>query len=295
MRLACSRFWDSGNGTKICAQEKQRREGRGGPPSPSPYLPPYFFPAALWICATLYCLNAWKRLWPQTKIVGVKDALLPLQTTSTAEKKLNCVSQVCNKLAGEIAQEIGVKTAILFWNLRMENAYQQKQRMTLLLRMRDVRKRSRGEWLVFPVLDSATPCRHLSRAFLKKSEVTGAEFFSANFIRIRWASSKRFWTTSHLADSGSALKWQRNDNNNFCYYHYSNNRDFRQRRLWAMHVNRKTSLYFLQLIFGCGLALMFGQVVGSITAKTSGITNLVASRYTYIKRKTPHFQLTCII
>ena len=121
MPLACSRFSDSGNGTKICAQEKQRREGGGGPPSPSPYLPPHFFPAALWICATLYCLNAWKRLWPQTKIVGVKDALLPLQTTSTAENKLNCVSQVCNKLAGEIAQEIGVKTAILFctWEWKM--------------------------------------------------------------------------------------------------------------------------------------------------------------------------------
>ena len=131
----------------------------------------------------------------------------------------------------------------------MENAYQQKQRMTLLLRMRDVRKRSRGEWLVFPVLDSATPCRHLSRAFLKKSEVTGAEFFPVNFIRIRWASSKRFWTTSHLADSGSALKWQRNDNNNFCHYHYSNNnREFRQRRLWAMHVNRKAYITVLFVI-----------------------------------------------
>ena len=49
------------------------------------------------------------------------------------------------------------------------------------------------------------------------------------------------------------------------------------------------------IMFGCGLALMFGQVVGSITAMTPGITNLVTSRYTYIKRKTPHFQLTCII
>ena len=211
----------------------------GGLPLPHPICVLIFFPTALWICATLYCLNDWKRLWPENKNCWGKGRAATAANEEYRGK--NCVSQVCNKLAGEIAQEIGVKTAILFCF-----AYQQKQRMTLLLRMRDVRKRSRGEWLVFPVLDSATPCRHLSRAFLKKSEVTGAEFFPVNFIRIRWASSKRFWTTSHLADSGSALKWQRNDNNNFCHYHYSNNnREFRQRRLWAMHVNRKASLYFL--------------------------------------------------
>ena len=50
---------------------------------------------------------------PPKKLLGVKDALLPLQTTSTGENKLNCVYQVCNKLAREIAYEIGVTTAIL--------------------------------------------------------------------------------------------------------------------------------------------------------------------------------------
>ena len=112
MPLACSRFTDSGDGTKICAQEKQRRGG--GPPSPSPYLPPFFFPPLSEFVLHSTVWTPGKGYGPKTKIVGVKDALLPLQTTSTAENKLNCVSQVCNKLAGEIALEIGVTTAILF-------------------------------------------------------------------------------------------------------------------------------------------------------------------------------------
>jgi len=94
MQLACSRCSDSGDGAKICAQEKQRRGG--GSPCPSPTLPPCFFSRrSLNLRYTPLFEHLEKAIVPN-KIVGVKDALLPLQTASTAENKFNCVSQVCN-------------------------------------------------------------------------------------------------------------------------------------------------------------------------------------------------------
>ena len=229
----------------MCTGKAAREEG-GGLPLPHPIFLLIFFPAALWICATLYCLNAWKRLWSQTNIAGVKDALLPLQTTSTAENKLNCVSQVCNKLAGEITQEIGVTTAILFctheWKIPTNWTKGRRFFFACVMSVKD----QEANDLFFLSLTQQHLAGIFPGHFSKNQRLQVLNFsrqISSEYDELRPNDFARQAILQTLV-----VLW--NDKEMITIIIIIIIiviiiGSFKQRRLWAMHVNRKTSLYFL--------------------------------------------------